>query len=142
MDPDLDTKLEAEAAYVLQWALEGCAEYMRNGLGTCAAVTAATAEYRAAEDIMGACLDDVADIGEGLHVAKPAFRAAMTAWFADAGMAHVWTDKAVKEDFARRGITDSRPRGEAWQWDGLALKPEWANRERSATTGKRAGWVD
>ncbi|MBM4346301.1 MAG: hypothetical protein FJ100_23240, partial [Deltaproteobacteria bacterium] len=27
MDPDLDTKLEAEAAYVLQWALEGCAEY-------------------------------------------------------------------------------------------------------------------
>ena len=142
MDPDLDAKLAAEAGYVLRWCLDGVAEYLRAGLGTCPEVAAATAEYRASEDTMGACLEDMCDFGEGLRVAKVTFRAAMAAWYSDAGMSHIATDKTIKADFERRGFGETRPDGQGWHWTGLGLKPEWRDRAAGTTTDKptRRGW--
>jgi putative DNA primase/helicase len=52
-DPDLDRKLRAEAAGMLNWLIKGALAYQHVGLDESAAVTEATAEYRDDEDILG-----------------------------------------------------------------------------------------
>lgn len=51
---DLADALRAELPGILNWALEGCQEWQRWGLRPPAAVQAATEEYRAESDILGA----------------------------------------------------------------------------------------
>jgi putative DNA primase/helicase len=55
-DKTLDAKLEAEVPGILTWAVCGCLDWQREGLGTAAAVTSATAAYRQDEDVLGAFL--------------------------------------------------------------------------------------
>jgi len=57
-DPNLIEKLQGELSGILNWALEGCAEYMKNGLQTPAIVEAETEEYRKDQDILGGFLSD------------------------------------------------------------------------------------
>ena len=49
-DTELTNKLKAEWPQILQWAIDGCAEWLEFGLSPCKAVTAATDEYLAAQD--------------------------------------------------------------------------------------------
>ena len=49
-DPELTEKLRAEWPGVLQWAIDGCAEWQEFGLAPPKAVTSATDEYLAAQD--------------------------------------------------------------------------------------------
>src|SRR5262249_33653357 len=53
-DRDLAEKLKAEWPGILRWAVEGCLEWQRHGLGTPAAVRRATQEYRDEQDPLGA----------------------------------------------------------------------------------------
>lgn len=57
-DPHLQAKLMEEAPGILAWAVRGCAAWQRKGLAPPAAICAATAEYRAAEDHLGEFLDE------------------------------------------------------------------------------------
>lgn len=57
-DKALPEKLQSEAAGILAWALRGCLDWQRNGLGEPESVRRATAEYRAAEDVFGQFLAD------------------------------------------------------------------------------------
>lgn len=57
-DLELSDKLERELPGILTWAVQGCLEWQRDGLGSVASVTEATREYRAEEDTLGAFLDD------------------------------------------------------------------------------------
>ena len=63
-DPQLTEKLKDEWPGILQWAIEGCAEWQEHGLAAPASVTAATDEYLAAQDTvrnwMAECTDEVA----------------------------------------------------------------------------------
>jgi putative DNA primase/helicase len=49
-DPELTDKLKAEWPGILQWAIEGCAEWQEHGLAAPAVVTAATDAYLAEQD--------------------------------------------------------------------------------------------
>ena len=51
-DPNLDTTLAAEAAGILNWMIEGCLRWQNEGLDEPEAVTAATLDYRATEDVL------------------------------------------------------------------------------------------
>jgi putative DNA primase/helicase len=55
-DKTLAEKLEAELPGILTWAVQGCLDWQRDGLGQPAAVTNATASYRQDEDVLGAFL--------------------------------------------------------------------------------------
>ncbi len=57
-DRDLHVKLKAELPGILNWALEGLALRGEHGLGTAAAVEAATLEYREDDDAIGQWLDE------------------------------------------------------------------------------------
>jgi putative DNA primase/helicase len=55
-DRQLEATLADELPGILRWAVEGCVEWQRDGLGTAPAVDAATDEYREDEDVLGAFL--------------------------------------------------------------------------------------
>ena len=55
-DLELSATLEAELPGILTWALQGCLEWQREGLGQAGAVERATREYREEEDVLGAFL--------------------------------------------------------------------------------------
>jgi putative DNA primase/helicase len=57
-DQGLRAALEAELPGILAWAVQGCLEWQRHGLGLPAAVDAATREYREDEDVLGAFIDE------------------------------------------------------------------------------------
>lgn len=52
-DELLDEKLRAELPGILNWALDGLRAWQREGLGTCAVVDQATAEYQQESDLIG-----------------------------------------------------------------------------------------
>jgi putative DNA primase/helicase len=57
-DAELPAKLKAEWPGILAWMVEGCLEWQRVGLAPPSAVTAATAEYFAEEDVFGGWLEE------------------------------------------------------------------------------------
>jgi putative DNA primase/helicase len=57
-DRDLGPTLHQELPGILAWAVRGCLAWQHDGLGQARAVTQATAEYRSAEDTLGAFLDE------------------------------------------------------------------------------------
>ena len=60
-DEHLLAKLQAEAAGILRWIVDGAVRFHREGLDPPAAVLAATAEYRPVEDVIGRFCDEVLD---------------------------------------------------------------------------------
>jgi len=65
VDPDLAEKLTAEWPGILQWALEGCLAWQRDGLQPPAAVREATEAYFADEDPLGRWLEERTAPGPG-----------------------------------------------------------------------------
>ena len=57
-DKHLRTKLADELPAILAWAMEGCLEWQRHGLGHSAAVTEASAAYRQDMDVVQMYLDE------------------------------------------------------------------------------------
>jgi len=57
-DKQLTEKLLAELPGILAWAVRGCLEWQRNGLGEPLAVKEATAEYRDQQDVLAAFLSE------------------------------------------------------------------------------------
>jgi putative DNA primase/helicase len=58
IDRFLDDKLAAEAEGILVWMVQGCLEWQQDGLQPPAAVTQATDDYRADEDVLQQFIDD------------------------------------------------------------------------------------
>jgi putative DNA primase/helicase len=67
-DTQLFEKLQGEAAGILNWVLEGTAEWISDGLGEAAAVVDATAEYRVEQDGFGAFIKEVCELGPAFSV--------------------------------------------------------------------------
>src|SRR6266566_3023228 len=64
-DKDLPAKLRAELPGILRWAVQGCLDWQRDGLGTPEEGRAATEEYKASMDVLGQfiaeCCAELAD---------------------------------------------------------------------------------
>lgn len=58
VDRDLPNKLMDELPGILNWALDGCLEWQRNGLNPPSAVTDAVNEYRSEMDVLGEFIRD------------------------------------------------------------------------------------
>jgi len=62
-DQDLSSKLKAEAPGILNWMLEGCREWQRQGLNPPPEVMAAVSEYRSEMDMLAEFLDEKCVLG-------------------------------------------------------------------------------
>ncbi|WP_419193381.1 phage/plasmid primase, P4 family [Kolteria novifilia] len=67
-DKQLPQKLRDEAPGILAWAVRGCLAWQKDGLGLPDVVKTATAQYRAAEDVIGQFIEDECVTG------NPSFR--------------------------------------------------------------------
>ncbi len=123
-DKRLREKLLAEASGILTWALEGCLDWQRDGLGEPQEVTEATAGYRAEMDVLGAFLDDRCVCHERAQVSAKALYAAYQAWCDETGEKPL-TQQATGRRLTERGF-DSAQLGKSRTrtWLGIGLKTD------------------
>lgn len=107
-DKDLTAKLDNELPGILTWAVEGCMSWQREGLGTAAAVTRATDEYRRDEDILGAFLDQCCELSGEVEAAK--LRSAYERYCEDLGEKPL-SGNILGKRLARRGIKKAKRAG-------------------------------
>jgi len=125
-DRDLDAKLQAEAAGILRWAIEGCRLYRLQGLGWCQAVREATDAYRKEEDILGAFLEEECEVGVNVSCTKDQFRNALRVWL-EAREFRPMSDRALKPELTRKGIWERRESAHgAWLWMGVRVRPAFS----------------
>ena len=79
-DAQLSHKLEAELPGILNWAVEGCLQWQREGLGTLPEVEAATQAYREDMDVLGDFVDEYCEVGVGEQVTKSRLYEAYVHW--------------------------------------------------------------
>jgi putative DNA primase/helicase len=84
-DGHLPEKLRAELPGILNWAIEGCLDWQRNGLGVPQVVKDATAEYRAEQDILGDFLAEKCVKDPQAWVPSGLLYKAYTGWCEDNG---------------------------------------------------------
>lgn len=126
-DTALLTKLEAEAAGILTWAVWGCLDWLREGFAEPEEVQAATKEYRADMDTLRHFLDECTDDTDPDYRAgaRDLYRA-YHAWSTGAGE-YAISERKFSEAMAERRIR--KHRGEAGnQYHGLRLTVELSDR--------------
>jgi putative DNA primase/helicase len=82
-DRELPELLDGELPGILAWAVRGCLDWQRDGLGQAGAVARATAAYRADEDVLGAFLDERCNMQGDVEVV--AFRSAYDTYCQEVG---------------------------------------------------------
>ena len=118
-DRDLEQKLVAEAPGILNWAIAGCEEWQSKGLTEPAAITNATAEYRAAMDVIGDFISDCCVLAGGVHAKAADLFKTYGQWCESMGETAV-SQRAFGLKLRERGLTKTTS-GVVW-WDGIALK--------------------
>lgn len=102
-DADLPAKLRAELPGILNWAVEGCLAWQRDGLQAPALVQAATADYRAEQDVLGAFLADATVQGDNMGVQAAELYAAYVQWCDENGE-HAVSGTAFGRAMTERGV--------------------------------------
>lgn len=122
-DKTLPAQLAEESAGILAWAVRGCLEWRRVGLGIPASVTDATTAYRQSQDHLGRFLDDHCVVAETAYVTSGDLRAVYERWCGEQGE-RPWTAQALGRELTSRGFEQTMvgsggDRKRAWSGVGL-----------------------
>jgi putative DNA primase/helicase len=121
---DRDTKLAArlrqELPGILTWAVEGCWDWHQNGLREPEAVRAATSDYRADSDVLGAFIAERCDTGRTKSVTASALYNAYKTWCETASERPL-TQRTFGMRLRERGFERRRGTGNQHHWDGISL---------------------
>jgi phage/plasmid-associated DNA primase len=127
-DKKLPEKLRAERAGILAWAVGGCLEWQREGLGAPDEVRRATGEYRAEMDVLGAFLKECCKQGADQDEAARDLYRAYKLWCEDGGE-RPETQRRFGTQLRDRGF--ERYRGGAdggHRWRRVSLLTLWKER--------------
>ena len=102
-DMKLSAKLLEEGDGILQWALEGLAQYLKTGLGVPSKVLAATMEYREAEDSLGRFISDTCVV-ENIHEVPVADLYLQYKNWAEGGRERPLMQKLFRVEMERKGF--------------------------------------
>ena len=120
-DKALPEKLKRESPGIMNWALQGCLEWQRDGLNPPPEVFAAVKDYREDMDVLGAFLADCADTTSAFgEVSAKQLRTAYENWCTENGERPL-SQKALAPHLAERGFERFR-RNDGWWWRGLKLQ--------------------
>ena len=117
-----DTLRAEELPGILAWAVRGCLEWQRDGLGVPAAVRRATAEYRAESDAVGRFLAERCIAAAEKRATAGEMYDAYAAWCAATGEEPM-SKKAVGQRLGERGFVQGRGSGGIRTWRGIGLGP-------------------
>lgn len=68
VDKNLSSKLRLELPGILNWAVEGCLMWQREGLTPPATIQKATMDYRKEMDVIGSFIEECCEVGSGLKI--------------------------------------------------------------------------
>jgi putative DNA primase/helicase len=105
VDLEIEGKLLAEAPGIMQWLLDGCRAYLREGLGEDPLAKAATAAWRAESDQVGRWIGTVTELVPGEKAARRTVRASYVKW-CEAESEREMGTKAFAEELRRHGVAD------------------------------------
>jgi putative DNA primase/helicase len=125
-DPELGEKLQAEAAGILAWAVQGCAGWQERGLAPPKVVTDATAAYLEAEDAVSAWLDDKCERDPQAFTNTTDLFASWSEWATQSGE-FVGSVKRFVSALETRGFPQHRRR-DGRGFTGLRVKQTWSSR--------------
>ena len=118
-DHHLIDKLRRERNGILAWAVRGCLEWQRNGLGLSGAVASATAAYRSESDRLALFLDECCVVEPSARVGKGELYAAYEDWCRHSGERPM-SKKKLGLQLIERGFSDERDMRRR-SWIGLGL---------------------
>ena len=122
VDLHIDETLDQELSGILNWAMAGCLDWQKNGLGVPQAVSQATNAYRVEEDILGQFLEDCCMILPTAKVSKAALKAAYLAWCNAESMTPI-SQNEFSRSMTERGYRETRVGNRnARAWAGIGLK--------------------
>lgn len=118
-DPHLVDKLRAERNGILAWAVRGCLEWQRDGLGLPHAVASATDAYRGESDRLASFLEERCIIADSAGIGKRELYAAYEAWCRESGE-YTRSKRWLGLRLAERGFAERRDKHER-SWIGIGL---------------------
>ena len=121
-DKQLLEKLRGELPGILAWAVRGCLDWQREGLGEPKAVSTATAEYRREMDVMADFVDECCVLGENQTEDTGLLYAKFKEWSDQNGEGFL-TQKKLGAQLRERGFEAGKKRGNRC-WVGLRLRHE------------------
>ena len=125
IDKHLDKKLQAEAAGIMAWAIEGCLKWQRDGLRAPDRVKAITTEYFATEDKIGSFIEECCDLG-AYQTSTTAIYAILQLWAKESGEQGA-SRKIFNEMIATKGFA-SEKRGGRMVIEGLRVNQDYMDR--------------
>jgi putative DNA primase/helicase len=118
-DPKLQDKLRGELPGILRWAVQGCLDWQRSGLGVPLEVAEAMKAYRTEMDILKQFISDRCELKRDAEVSKAALHEAFSAWCSENGETEL-----SKKEFGGRmkkyGL-DEKKSGSTRYWRGIRL---------------------
>jgi P4 family phage/plasmid primase-like protien len=117
-DPELESKLRAEADGIIQWLLEGLRAYWREGLAEPPAVAQATEEYRAEEDVLLDWLSERTERCPGAVTPSAELYADYTEWATANGIDERLGEQAFARQLTAHGFSTTNKR----RLDGKQVK--------------------
>ncbi len=137
-DRGLLNKLRSELPGILNWALEGCRQWLANGLQEPAAVLAATRAYEAEQDLVGEFVNDRCVLSSNgraqtARVERKELYGLYETWCRETGTPAL-SSKTFNGRIRERGVPEVKVHGGKWFWVGLELR----NADASATTAIEA----
>jgi len=123
-DRALPNRLAEEMPGILAWAVAGCLEWQKHGLGVPDAVRRTTGAYRSGEDHVGRFLADCAEVDPTASVSARKLREVYEDWCSQVGE-RPWSAKAVGEQLAARGFDRVQlGKQHVWTWIGFSVVSE------------------
>jgi P4 family phage/plasmid primase-like protien len=119
-DGKLPAKLMAELSGILNWAVAGCLDWQKNGLGVPQAVEDATNEYRQEQDVIGEFLTERCVRDAQARDTSKRLWEAWKSWCEDNGEKE-GTQKAFGLKLSERGFTQARTKSGRF-WQGIRLR--------------------
>ncbi|MCK1577715.1 hypothetical protein IVB09_40655 [Bradyrhizobium sp. 174] len=137
-DRKLGEKLMAEAPAILQWMIEGCLDWQKNGLVRPACVTEATEEYFSDQEVFPRWLEEECITHPGGTISE-ASSVLYRSWsdYARSLGAKPGTQADFKESMRRAGFT-YRQKNTAREFCGIQLKPKRGPDEATDEAAKGA----
>jgi putative DNA primase/helicase len=108
-DPELTEKLKSERPGILQWMIEGCAQWQEKGLDTPGCVTSATSEYLASQDVVRNWLDECTEKAPQVETASSKLFASWKVWCEQNGE-YVGSSKVLAQKLVDQGYRASHTR--------------------------------
>jgi putative DNA primase/helicase len=119
-DPDLPAKLLEESEGILQWAIEGCHDWLERGLCPPQEVYSATSEYRTSEDSLSRFFGEYADFKPELYSSAEIIRREYEAWCHSTGE-YIQSPRVVSDWLKKNGCRREKVKN-AWRWVGIFLE--------------------